>query len=104
MLANLLLKPKVQYKNLRKQEINQNELGKACFQHDMAHGNFKDLPGRTSADKVLCEKTFNIAKIQIGYRRGRVSMVYNYFDKKSSVGAARRADKSAIKSKIISKQ
>ena len=68
----------------------------------MAHGNFKDLPGRTSADKVLCEKTFNIAKIQIGYRR--VSMVYNYFDKKSSVGAARRADKSAIKSKIISKQ
>ena len=27
--------------------IYQNELDKACFQHDMAYGDFKDLSGRT---------------------------------------------------------
>ena len=40
----------------------QNELDKACFQHDMAYGDFKYLPKRTASDKVLREKTFNIAK------------------------------------------
>ena len=29
----------------------------------MAYGDFKDLPRRTPADKVLLEKAFNIAKI-----------------------------------------
>ena len=42
--------------------IYQNELDKACFQHDMAYGDFKDLNRRTFADKVLCDKAFNIAK------------------------------------------
>ena len=42
--------------------IYKNELDKACFQHDMAYGNFKDLPKRTAADKVLRNKTFKIAK------------------------------------------
>ena len=32
-----------------------NELDKACFQHDMAHGDFKDLKRRTSSDKVLID-------------------------------------------------
>ena len=32
--------------------IYQNELDKACFQHDMTYGDFKDLNGRTAADKV----------------------------------------------------
>ena len=27
--------------------IYQNELDKACFQHDMAYGDFKDLSGKT---------------------------------------------------------
>ena len=31
--------------------IYQNELDKACFQHDIAYGDFKDL-NRTAADKV----------------------------------------------------
>ena len=30
-----------------------NELDKACFQHDMAYGDFKDLTKRTAADKVF---------------------------------------------------
>ena len=35
--------------------IYKYELDEACFQHDMAYGNFKDLPGRTVGEKVLLE-------------------------------------------------
>ena len=42
--------------------IYKNELDKGCFQHDIAFGDFKDLPERTAADKVLRDKAFNIAK------------------------------------------
>ena len=44
----------------------------------MAYGDFKDLTRRTAADKVLKDKTFNIAKDPKydGYQRG---MVYNFF-------------------------
>ena len=41
--------------------IYKNELQKACFQHDMAYGDFKDFKRRTAADKVLRNKAFNIA-------------------------------------------
>ena len=62
----------------------QNELGKACFQHDMTYGDFKDLDRRTAADKILWNKAFNIAKNSNynGYQCGLASMVYNFFDKK----------------------
>ena len=65
--------------------IYKNELDKACFQHDMAYGNFKDLKRRTFSDKVLKDKAFNIAKNAKcdGYQRGLASMVYTFFDKKS---------------------
>ena len=33
--------------------IYRNELDKACFQQDMAYGDFKDLAKRTAADNVL---------------------------------------------------
>ena len=58
--------------------IYKNELDKACFQHDMAYGNFKDLAKRTAADKVLRDKAFKIASDQKydGYQRGLASMVY----------------------------
>ena len=42
--------------------IYRNELDKACFQHDMAYGDFKHLARRTDAGKVLRDKAFNIAK------------------------------------------
>ena len=66
--------------------IHKNELDKACFQHDMAYGDFKDLTKGTAADKVLRHKAFKIASDQKydGYQRGLASMVYNIFDKKSS--------------------
>ena len=54
----------------------------------MAYGDFKDLAKRTAADKVLRDKAFKIASDQKydGYQRGLASMVYKFFDKKSSGG------------------
>ena len=42
--------------------IYKNELDKACFQYDMAYGDFKDLARTTASDKILWDKAFNIAK------------------------------------------
>ena len=66
--------------------IYRNELDKACFQHDMAYGKSKDLIKRTQSDKVLKDKAFKIAinPKYDGYQRGLASMVYKFFDKKSS--------------------
>ena len=66
--------------------IYRNELDKACFQHDMAYGKSKDLVKRTQSDKVLRNKAFKIASDPKydGYQRGLASMVYKFFDKKSS--------------------
>ena len=49
----------------------------------MAYGYFKDLKRRASADKVLRDKAFNIAKNPKydGYQRRLASMVYKFFDK-----------------------
>ena len=35
---------------------------KACFQHNIAYGDFKDLEKRAAVDKVLRDKAFNIAE------------------------------------------
>ena len=69
-----------------KSYIYKNELDKACFQHDMAYGDFKDLKRRTASDKMLRDKAFNIAKNPKydRYQRGLASMVYKFFDKKST--------------------
>ena len=66
--------------------IYKNELDKACFAHDAAYSDSKDLTRRTAADNVLRrDKAFNIAKDPKydGYQRGLASMVYKCFDKKS---------------------
>ena len=51
----------------------------------MVHEDFKDSAKRTASDKVLWDKTFNIAKNPNydRYQRGLASMVYEFFDKKS---------------------
>ena len=66
--------------------IYQNELDTACFQYDMAYGDFTDFNRRTFADNVLCDKAFDIAQDPKydGYQRGLAVMVYNFFDKKAS--------------------
>ena len=65
--------------------IYKNELDKACFAHDAAYSDSKDLIKRTVADKILKNKAFDIAKDPKydGYQRGLASMVYKFFDKKS---------------------
>ena len=66
--------------------IYRNELDKACFQHDSAYADDKDLIHRTEADKVLRDKAYDIASNPKydGYQRGLASMVYKFFDKKST--------------------
>ena len=92
-----LLKTKKELKSKKKTEDQKYtyryELGKACFQDDMAYRDFKDLARRTASDKALRGKAFNIAKNPKydGYHRGIASMVCKFFDKRP----ASLADKSA---------
>ena len=74
--------------------IYKNELDKACFAHDAAYSDSKDLTKRTVADKILKNRASNIAKDQKydGYRRGLASMVYNFFDKKSKGSGAKHVN------------
>ena len=44
--------------------IYQNELDKACFQHNMAYEDFEYLPIRTASDKVLHDKALILLKIK----------------------------------------
>ena len=77
--------------------IYRNELDKACFQHDSAYADHKDLINRTKSDKVLRDKAYNIASNPEydGYQRGLASMVYKFFDKKS-MGSGIARDSSSI--------
>ena len=52
----------------------------------MTYGDFKGLNRRTFADKALRDKAFNIANVSKcdRYWRGLASMVYKFFDKKTS--------------------
>ena len=66
---------------------------------NMIDGDFEDLARTTDSDKILRDKTFNIAKNPNydGYQRGLASMVYKFFDKKS----ASFTDKSVSGSGIV---
>ena len=68
--------------------IYKKELDKACCQHDIAYGDFKDFAKRTASDKFSRNKAFTIAKNSKydGYQRGLSSIVYKFFDKKSAGG------------------
>ena len=52
----------------------------------MAYEDFNDSAKRTASDKKLRDKAFNIAKNPKcdGYQRDLASMVYKFFDKKTS--------------------
>ena len=75
--------------------IYRNELDKACFQHDSAYADHKDLINRTRSDKVLRDRAYDIASNPEydGYQRGLASMVYKFFDSKS-VGSGINKEKS----------
>ena len=65
-------------------DIYRNKLGKVCFQHDMAYGDFKDLKRRMQSDKVLKDKAFVIANNPKNdrYQKRLASMFYQFFEKK----------------------
>ena len=48
----------------------------------MANGDFKDLTRRTAFDKIMCDKAFNIAKIQnkIDINMDLLQWSVNFFD------------------------
>ena len=67
--------------------IYQNKLDKDCFQEDMAYGDFQDSGKKTTSDKILQGKAFNVAKFSKcnRYQRSLASMVYRFFEKKKTV-------------------
>ena len=71
--------------------VFKNELDKACFVHDTAYSDSKDLTKRTIADKNLKNRAFDIAKDPKydAYQRGLASIVYKFFDSKVSGSGAK---------------
>ena len=69
--------------------VHKTDLEKACFQHDMAYGNCKDLAKITQSLKVLRDKAFKTASNPKydGYERVLASQVYKLFDKQSAAGS-----------------
>ena len=65
--------------------VFKNELDKACFVHNAAYSDSKDLTKRTIADKNLKNRAFDID----GYQRGLAPMVYKFFDSKVSGSGAK---------------
>ena len=72
----------------------------------MTCGDVKDLIRRKTSDKLLWDKAFDIAKYlkYDGYQRGLASMVYNFFNKKSTLFAVKSASGSGIKKQNYVKQ
>ena len=70
----------------------------------MAYGDFIDLTRRRGSDKILRDKAFDIAKNPKydGYQRGLVSMVYKFFNEKTSATRANKFAGSGIKNENIS--
>ena len=65
------------YEDRRYRLCLQEWLDKACFQHDITYGKYKDLAKSTESDKVLRGKAFKIASNPKygGYQRRLASMI-----------------------------
>ena len=65
--------------------IYRNELGRAYFQYDMTYGDFKDLQRIIASDKLLIDKTFEIASNTYydDYHHGLATTLYKFLDKKT---------------------
>ena len=89
-----------------------NKLNKACFKHDTAYRDFRDLPKMTASDKVLRDKAVDFDKTlkcrlyfwtpRHGYQRGLVSIVYKFFDKNFALIADKSTAGGTVYSKDIS--
>ena len=87
VLVGHLQKTTKEHEILKKYQIHdiyQNKLDKACFQRDMDYGDCKDLTRRSTSDKKLRGKTFNLDKNlnYDGIQHKLVLKVYTVFDKK----------------------
>ena len=64
------------------QYIYQDELDKACFQHGLGHGDFKEIPSTTAADKHYMKKHLILLEIQVIMVmmdiRALASMIYKF--------------------------
>ena len=58
-----------------------NGLDKVCFARDAAYSDSKDLANRAISDKILEDRTYEIARNceYDGYQRKLASMVYKFF-------------------------
>ena len=72
----------------------------------MAYGDFKNLPRRTTSDKVLHNMSIDIAKNPKydRYQRGLNSMIYNLFDKTFSASHANKFTGCAVGAKTLAFQ
>ena len=61
--------------------LHRNELDKACFAHDAANSDSKDLVKITISDKTLKDRAYVIARNckNDGYHGALASMVYSLF-------------------------
>ena len=80
-----------------------NDLDKACFQHDMTYGSYKELVKRT--ESVFRDKAFQIASDPKydGYERGLASIVYKFFDRKSVGSGAKSMPNQQLTNEKIKK-
>ena len=62
--------------------LYKNELDKACFGHDAAYSDSKDLAKRIISEKILNDRTYEIARNckYDGYQ------IYKFFDNKTGSG------------------
>ena len=66
--------------------LYRNELDKACFKHDAAYAEYKDVENRLISDQKFRTSTYDIASNPVYdvYERGLASMVYKFFDSKAA--------------------
>ena len=69
--------------------IYKDELDKACFAHDAAQSDIKDLAKRTISNNILKDRVYEIAinPKYDGYQIGPTSMMHKLFDKITGSGA-----------------
>ena len=70
--------------------LYRNELDKACYAHDAAYPNSKDLVKRTLSDKILKDTLYDISRNRKydGHQRALASVVYKFFDTKTGSGVS----------------
>ena len=69
-----------------RETVSLKHLDKACFDHDAAYSDSKDLGERSISDKILRDRAYEVDRNYgyDGYQRAVASMVCKFFDKVGS--------------------